>query len=370
MLVHHAAKSDEFARRIMGRWKHGPIEEIDDPQAVVNKVNASRDPHTEGKRYLLLQKFPSRFIKPCQGITETALCCNYHIINFSQNCNLECTYCILQSYLNNPLLVQFTNIDDLMHEIDLMTRRSPGKAFRIGTGELTDSLAMDPLTGLSSYLAEVFRYQPQCALELKTKTNHVDNLLAMDDPPKNLILAWSLNALEVSTREELKTATIEERLEAARKVQEKGFQVAFHFDPMVHHPGWEENYRSLVKRLFDVVDPEKRIAWISIGSFRFPREMKDTIRKRFPNSKITTGEFVPGMDGKMRYFMPLRVEMYQKMIGWLDEASPNLTKYLCMESPDVWRQVYADMPRDDDALASRLEHSCGCESKTAGGCSA
>ena len=73
LLVHKDAKLSPFTRHIMRRWKHGPIAEIDNPQAVIDQVNASRDPLTEGKRYLLLARWPGKFIKPCQGIIDQFL---------------------------------------------------------------------------------------------------------------------------------------------------------------------------------------------------------------------------------------------------------------------------------------------------------
>ncbi|MBN1515178.1 DNA photolyase [Candidatus Sumerlaeota bacterium] len=370
LLVHKAARPYGLAQHIIQRWKHGPIEEIDDPQAVIDRINAGPDPLTEGKRHLLLTRWPARFIKPCQGIVESATCCNYQIINIAQNCNLECTYCILQAYLNNPLLVQYANIEDLMQELRELASANPDQPYRIGTGELTDSLALDPLTGVSAYLAEAFRTLKQCVIEFKTKTNHVEHLLAMDDPPPNTIVGFSMNAPEIARREELKTATLQERIDAAAKLQAKGFQLAFHFDPLIWHDGWRENYRAVIQQIFSRIDPEKHIAWISLGAFRYPRSMKRTIRERFPGSTIITGEFVPGFDGKMRYFLPLRVELYRTIIGFLREVSPNLTHYLCMESQEVWRLVYDDPPENNEALDARLGISCGCRTNDAAHCRA
>ena len=49
-------------------------------------------------------------------------------------------------------------------------------------------------------------------------------------------------------------------------------------------------------------------------------------------------------DGKLRYFQPLRVEMYRKMVGWIRRAAPTVKIYLCMESREVWQQVFGFAP--------------------------
>ncbi|OQY57486.1 MAG: hypothetical protein B6245_16810, partial [Desulfobacteraceae bacterium 4572_88] len=52
------------------------------------------------------------------------------------------------------------------------------------------------------------------------------------------------------------------------------------------------------------------VVWISLGTFRFMPSLKPIIQDRFPDSKIIYGEFIPGLDGKMRYFKPLRIRLY------------------------------------------------------------
>ena len=360
LLIDRAVKDSELTCRIAERWTHGSVEIIDDPQQVVQKINAGPQPQTKGKRYLLLTRYAGRFIKPCQGIVDTAVCCNYTVIDLAQNCNLDCTYCILQAYLNNPLMVQYVNIADLLQEIDDLLTANPGKPFRFGTGELTDSLALDPLTGLSRFIVKQFAPYRNVVFEFKTKTNHVEHLLDIE-APSNIIISWSMNTPEMIRREELKTASLDQRIEAAHRCQKHGYQIGLHFDPLIHYENWEDDYRDTVRRIFERIDPAARIAWISLGAFRFPGRMKGIIRRRFPGSLITTGEFVPGPDGKMRYFQPIRVEMYSRMIEWLHEFSPNLQIYLCMESPEVWRQVMVSPPRINDELAELLDRSCGCQ---------
>lgn len=40
----------------------------------------------------------------------------------------------------------------------------------------------------------------------------------------------------------------------------------------------------------------------------------------------------------------MRVAMYQKMLRWIRSASPTVSVYLCMESKEVWEQVFGFVP--------------------------
>jgi len=61
---------------------------------------------TRGKQTLLLCRNKGRFFKPCPGTREYN-CCEYQVLNIGMNCPMDCVYCILQAYLNNPWLSFF-----------------------------------------------------------------------------------------------------------------------------------------------------------------------------------------------------------------------------------------------------------------------
>jgi spore photoproduct lyase len=162
-------------------------------------------------------------------------------------------------------------------------------------------------------------------------------------------VAWSVNPPTIIASEEPETATLDDRLYAAAQCQEAGYQIGFHFDPIFLYPGWEKDYHQVVERLFDTVDPG-HISWISLGGFRYAPELKPIIRRRFSNSKIVSGEFVPCADGKMRYFKHLRLRMYTTMLSKIKHYGQHLPVYLCMESSQVWKQVYGWTPACDRDL--------------------
>lgn len=316
------------------------------------KRSERTDAFARGKRRLLLGPHKGSFLKKCPG-SEGQVCCNYFVINFASNCPMDCSYCYLQDYLaDNPVLKVFSNVDDLVEECAELLGRHRNSLFRIGTGEITDSLVLDPLIGFSAETVPFFAEQRNAVLELKTKSDCVEGLLGLD-PKDRVVVSWSMNPQRVIEADERLTATFEQRLEAAVRCQQAGYKIGFHFDPMVEYPGWEADYRSMVEHIFARVD-YRRIAWLSMGVLRTTPALKKIMRARFPETRILSGEQILCPDGKMRYFQPLRVRMYRKMLEWIRPAAPTVFVYLCMETKEVWEQVFGFFPSCEKELASRI----------------
>jgi spore photoproduct lyase len=305
------------------------------------------------KETLRLVSFPGEFLKPCPG-TQGYLCCGYQILNIGTNCPLDCSYCILQAYFNQPSLRVFVNVEQELEEISEALQNSGRGIHRIGTGEFTDSLALDPVMKWTQVLPPFVAEHENVVLEFKTKTVCIEGLLS--SPHRNrIVVSWSLNSPSVAAGEEHGAPPIRRRLEAARTCQREGYTLGFHFDPLIEHPSWQDEYARTIDLLDRFIDPSE-VIWISLGCLRYMPPLKKVIRRRFPKTRILDGEFVPGLDGKMRYIKPLRIEMYrflkEKLAQWGIESGV----YLCMESGDVWHQALGWSPESSEALSEYLDN--------------
>lgn len=345
---------NRYTRKILERAGDIPVETISDQQILKADNDLFSRSLTTGKQRLLLCRNKGKFLRPCPG-TREYICCGYQVLNIGMNCPMDCVYCILQAYLNNPWISCFVNVDDLLAELDEAFSRQPQRFWRIGTGEFTDSLAMDRLTGLSHVLVEFMAKKPQGVLELKTKTAEIHNLEDLDHNGRT-IAAWSLNAPQITAREELHTASLEQRLAAAARCAAWGYRLAFHFDPIIYHPGWQEGYDRIISMLFDHV-PAEKIAWISMGCLRFLPQLKAIAGHRFPKSVFFYEEFVDGLDGKQRYFRSQRIEMYRFLLERIRRLAPDVFVYLCMESGEIWREVFGFVPEERGGLAAMLDRA-------------
>ncbi len=341
VVVKEGAAEQGFGRRILDRLPPGLAQRAEPGPG-----------GSGGKHILYLLPHQGAFLKPCPG-TREYICCGYQILHVGTDCPLGCSYCILQSYLSKPGLRVFSNLEEGVDRALRTVDSSPQRIFRVGTGEFTDSLALDPLTGWSGLLVPKFSVRKNAVLELKTKTDRIDDLLRLPFRDR-IVVSWSLNSPHVAAREEHGAPSVRKRLEAASRCQREGFVVGFHFDPLICHPQWREGYQRTLELLDRYVKPH-RVIWISLGSLRFMPELKVLIRKSHPGSRILGGEFVRGLDGKMRYFRPIRAGLYAFLAGNLRKWHANPGLYLCMESDEVWREGLGWSPRDSAGLSAYLD---------------
>ena len=348
IFIHSEAKNDQITKEIIDYFPELPVEIVNDEQEFIKE--SSKLPLTQGKRHLWLTRQKGTFIKYCHGATRTSdtyTCCNYLISNESVGCPIECNYCFLQGYMTNPSITVYTNYEKIQDELRFISKKNPRRLLRVGTGELSDSLALDPVVRLTEKLAETVASLPNIFLEFKTKTDHVDHLLEM--PYRKLIVSWSVNTEWIVKNVEHKSAPLEKRLKAMKKISDAGFLMGIHFDPVIYYQDWKNGYRDLVKRISEVVDP-RRIVWVSMGSFRTPPTLKENIRMRFPKSPVFIGEQIKGTDNKMRYIKPLRFQLYKNIYNWIKEYFGDVFFYFCMESKDLWREVVGEVPQNSFEL--------------------
>ncbi|MBN1902461.1 DNA photolyase [Candidatus Sumerlaeota bacterium] len=354
-LIESGCEELPYVKEVLSRLSGIPIETGVNVKSLVSQATDIASLFNEGKKTLLLMKNRGKFLKLCPG-TSSHLCCLYQVLHHAAGCPLDCSYCILQAYLNNPNIVYYANVDDMTEELRERFSKIQGEIFRLGTGEYTDSLALESIMQTTHRLAPILHEFPGVFLELKTKTVDIEAIRGLE-PRERMILAWSLNPDRLIQKEEIGAAPLGERLNAASIAQSRGHPVAFHFDPLLFFEGWEEAYRQVVRQLSEAVDIS-RVFWISLGSFRFPPPLKPVIQKRFPDSRILYEEFIPGEDGKMRYFKPLRIGMYRNMVKWLKEAHPDVFIYLCMERADVWDASLGFHPKNNLDLKRMLDERC------------
>lgn len=311
---------------------------------------------TLSKKHLYLTAQKGHFIRDCPGAVssnpDSQLCCGYRIVDLVYNCDYDCTYCYLQDYVNTPYLTVYANIEQLFDEFSTLLRAQQ-QFVRIGSGEFSDSLSLDPLTGYAGLLVPFLRQFSNVLFEFRTKSDLVEQLLDLD-PQGRVMVSWSLNPEPVIQREEHKTASLAARLRAAQCCRDAGYKIGLHFDPVLYYPGWEADYEPFIEQIFSVLAPED-VTYMSMGSLRFAPSLKKVVQQRFPKNRLMLAELFPGADGKIRYFKPLRMEMYAKMAGWIRRFTADPRLYLCMEGQEVWRTAFGMAPACNAAVEQLIQ---------------
>jgi DNA repair photolyase len=288
----------EFQQIIM---HHPDLEWIDDYQ------NFRSSGILDEKKCVVFAEKRGRWLKPFHCYDHPDY--TYLSLDVAEGCLFDCVYCYLQTYLNHGALVIFLGLEELRKELKSLD----SKQYWISTGLLSDSLLAETQFPV---LQEISNVLPQNAvLELRSKSNDV-GILKNDRISKHqVVISWSLNPVVIAQRYEFGTSSVEERLIAARGVVEMGYRIAFHLDPIFYFDGWRDAYRGLFSKI-DLF-PKDRIAFLSIGLFRYMPDLGNVIRKRFPFHPVLSGEFFLDDDGKYHYFRAIRKEMYEEFSEWI-----------------------------------------------------
>lgn len=342
VLADSSIAGSPVAQRVRARIPEVPFKSIDPEDDFKD--------HASGK-VLYLKDYKGKFLRFCPG-TRFYNCCGYRIVHIGENCPLSCTYCILQAYFQDRIMKVWANQEDLFKELDMAFSSNRSIPYRVGTGEFTDSLVLEPLTGYSADLIEFLNNHENVRLELKSKIVDL-SWMGRVKYPERILPAWSLNSEYVVKTQEGEVSTLAERLQAAKTCAEAGFRVCLHFDPIIRHPGWQDGYLRTVDMIFDYLRPTD-IAYLSLGSFRHMPQLKQVIEANHPQAAYIYDEFITGMDNKMRLLRPLRLEQFKLIADRLKSHGLDEQIYFCMESTENWTEVLGRTPKDVGGLNKHL----------------
>ncbi|HQH30882.1 MAG TPA: radical SAM protein [Spirochaetota bacterium] len=312
------------------------IRYIDDILSFMKDNDGAINPDVRSKT-LFLGGMRGEILRKCPG-SYGHICCNYSVINLYIGCPINCSYCILQSYLNQPATIINVDIENIFSNLRNIFSASKDRLFRIGTGELGDSLVYDDITNYSIDFVNFFTEFDNAIFEFKTKTDKIANLLKIIPNKGNMVVGFSVNPDIIINSEEKNAAALDDRINAMRLLIQKGYLIALHFDPLILIDNFEYEYETVIKKIFLQIE-SKKIQWISLGAFRYTTDLKKAIQSNYPDTKILAEEFALCEDKKFRYLRPVRAQLYKFILNTLKSARSDVPVYFCMESPQIWNEL-------------------------------
>jgi spore photoproduct lyase len=331
--IEEEARDAPLTREILKRYPHVPAIPVPSVREVSLPCRGLNERLTRAKASIGLARRRGRHVVPFRKPPWTAQGKDF-LIHHAAGCPFDCQYCFLQSYAESPIPTLFVDRGEILREVESTLASSDGEGYFHG-GQHTDFLSLEAIAPFVPPLVRLFRRVPRARLELRTKAASVESLLQLD-PPANVILSWTFNPQSVIDLYEYRTSSAESRLHAARLCQEAGFRIGIRLDPIIRHEGWEKEYRELLERILEKLDPAG-ISSCVLGGLRYKPRIDAIIRRRFPRSRLPLGELLPGPDGTLRYFRPMRIEMYRKLVDWIGDR---VRVFLCMEPEEVRRAVF------------------------------
>ncbi len=245
------------------------------------------------------------------------------------NCIYDCRYCFLQGMYRSAHYVLFVNYEYFATAIENKIKQHDDEESHFFSGYDCDSLALEPVTRFTEFFLPLFRKYPKASLELRTKSTQIRFLLN-SDPLENCIVAYSFTPDEIARTLEHKTPSVQRRLEAMLKLQNKGWRLGLRFDPLIFETGFREKYQQLFNMLFTHLDI-KNLHSISLGSFRLPREYFRNVQRLYPDELLFASPF-DREDGMLAYKKEIQTEMLEYCTGEIMKYIPEEKFFPCHDT--------------------------------------
>ncbi len=278
-----------------------------------------------------------RFDKTPIPIKTTDVVCPHFLeLKWATGCPFDCSWCYLKGTLRflpqkaKPRVKDYEKIESHLKAFFSITAHP---AEILNTGELADSL-MSENSGkpFSKFIISLFKTQSKHKVLFLTKSTNVKNLLEMY-PHKQVIVSFTLNAKKVAEKWENGAPNTQERIEAAKKIQEAGYETRIRIDPIIPVPNWDKIYRELIDRIFEKFRPER----ITIGSLR---GLQSTINGSKDKSWLKYLSETSNWGKKVEF--KLRYDMYIMLVDYLHERYHYDKIALCKETKAMWQKLGMD----------------------------
>ncbi len=336
-------------RRLSGRQRHG------DPPMVLDVFRfpppdwPPDQPLPRAHRDPLVRTLapPSHRI---DGADQGIVCQDHYEFNTGYGCLFKCDYCYLEHILALNL-----NLEEFLEHLDPIVRAEPGPALWKWDNQ-TDTLCFEPEMGAVKLFVEYFSRFKDRFLMTYSKSDNVDHMLDLDHRGQT-ICCWTLNADTQSRLIERDAATMEQRIEAARKCEAAGYRVRFRFSAICPVRNWREENRRMLDLVFAKTHPD--VITLETLSRMPDRSMFDKtmnpglFEPRFLEA-IRRGS--PEIEGKVWGPIPdrEREEIYRFFIAEIRQRSPETPISLCQEPRTMWQRLA-------DALTMPPAHyACTC----------
>lgn len=267
--------------------------------------------------------------------SNDVVCPHFVELKWANGCNFDCAWC----YLNGTFRLRPMGKKPYLKDKNKIIKHLENYLSQVQTptllnsGELSDSLVFEGSeNALSKIIIPLFKNQNRHKLLILTKSANVQGILESNSHEK-VIVSFSLNSFEVAKRWEKKAPTPKQRIAAAKKLSDAGYEVRVRIDPIVPIDKWEPGYKDLIDHLFNNFIPER----ITIGSLR---GLQSTINKSKDKSWI---EYLDDRSnwGKKISFNK-RFKMYKTIIEHLKVNYKYSDIGLCKETVEMWDKLGMD----------------------------
>jgi len=289
-------------------------------------------------------------------MNEIAICSDHvcrpawriHLIN---GCPHKCFYCSL-----GGLMTMMMNVEEYVEHLDELVKANPWEKTYLYEDD-AEALAVEPEYGAVPALAEYFGQTEDYYLNIHSKSANVDFFADLSRAAcEHTIIVWSLTARTQSTILERGSATMDERIEAARKSHEMGICTRFKYKPIVPVRGWRDEIAEMTRLVFEHTHPDL-IALFTLAWMDYKEMVQlvdpDMIDPVYLDAARDSAEEL-GQTRVRPFPHWVRKEIYEFCIDQIRSYDSEIPVVLCTESTEMWKD-----------LGERLgykphDYPCGC----------
>lgn len=258
--------------------------------------------YRNAKRTLVVGVRRSLTFQPSKPSAEYAL-------PLATGCIAHCHYCYLNTNIGTkPYVRIYVNTDEILQRAAQYIEQRKPEITRFEAACTSDPLAIEHISGSLRQAIPFFARQPYGRLRFVTKFHHVEPLLDIEHN-QHTRFRFSINAEYVIKHFEPGTSSIQQRLEAAKKVAQAGYSLGFVIAPLYRFAGWQAEYTRLLERLRGQLPPQAgEELTFELIQHRFTKIAKQLILQRYPKTKLQMNEaerkYKWGKYGKGKYVYP------------------------------------------------------------------
>ena len=289
VLVTRDAAEEPFTEEIVQRMRRWdvPITYLRSNRLMGLKDDDPRREYARAKRTLAVVNAPNGQFK-LQPIPPSA---DYQF-HLAQGCPAHCQYCYLAGSLSGPPITRvYANLPAILSNLRSYTDANHPRTFEASC--YTDPLAIEPLSGSLFKTIQWFGDQSRhtnahsaggLSLRWVTKFDAVESLLAIDHRGATQC-RFSVNADEATGKLEGGTASVSQRVVAARELAEAGYPIGFVVAPIMPTDNWQTAYAELFDQIANEMPVHVPLTFELI-THRFTPKSREVLLSWYPKTKL------------------------------------------------------------------------------------
>ena len=286
-----------------------------------------------GQNFRLQKKKPSLILAEKTGhlalpIPETYGIGGKRNFYFSHmlNCLYDCRYCFLQGMYPSAHYVLFVNYENFLSDIEAKTMEDTTQPTWFFSGYDCDSLVLDGISQFVKSFLPFFKTNHNAHLELRTKSVNIKPLLE-NESLENVVTAFSFTPEEISSQLEHGVPSVSSRIQAMKKLTDRGWQVGLRIDPLIDCEDFSTRYQNLFQDIFSQI-PREKIHSVSLGTFRMPTTFFKKMEKLHPQEKLFSGR-LENRSGTVAYRQEIERERKETCLQLLLQHIPAQKIFNC-----------------------------------------